>query len=63
MTKTKKLKERVPCKYPMNLFYNYKDEVPEGTRVCTEQDCEHCDFEICGSDSGCKYCLIWDFKK
>ena len=43
-----------PCKYPLSLFYNYKDEIPQNTRVSTPEDCEKCDTEDCDI----KHCLI-----
>lgn len=46
-------KKRVPCKYPMSLFYNYEDEIPPNTRVSTPDDCEKCK-----KDCDVKHCLI-----
>lgn len=43
-----------PCPYPLSEFYNYMEEVPKGTRVCTEKDCEECDEKDCNV----RYCLI-----
>ena len=54
-----KNKKRVPCKYPMNLFFNYEDEVPSKTRVSTPEDCEICKVEDCEE----KYCLITERKE
>ena len=51
-------KPRKLCSYPMSEFYIYEDEVPEGTRLSTPDDCETCDFVICGCHDS-KFCLIW----
>jgi hypothetical protein len=48
--------ERKKCKYPMSQFYIYEDEVPDGTRVCTPEDCVGCD-EMPGCED-VKHCLI-----
>ena len=40
-------KERIKCKYPMSLFYNYKDEVTPNTRVSTFDDCKRCEEMDC----------------
>jgi hypothetical protein len=46
-----------PCKYPMSKFYNYEEEIPEGTRVCDpEVDCKNCDYKDCEEE----FCLITD---
>jgi len=42
------------CKYPMSQFYIYEDQVPDGDRVCTPEDCEKCMEENCDD----KHCLI-----
>jgi hypothetical protein len=36
---------RQRCKYPMSEFYNFEDEVPDGARVSTSDDCEACEEE------------------
>ena len=51
-------KKRIPCKYPMSNFYNFEDEVPEGTRVSTPEECETCDEKDCSL----KFCLIQESK-
>ncbi len=43
-----------PCSYPMNQFYNYQEEVPEGTRVSDPAECEVCDE----TDCDLRHCLI-----
>ena len=53
----RKIKKRELCKYPMSEFYIYEDEVPEGTRVSTPEECEKCDDEDCDV----KHCLIQEF--
>lgn len=47
--------KRIPCPAPMNQFYNYMDEVPDGTRVSTPEDCEKCEDKNCFP---VKHCLI-----
>ena len=46
-------KKRIPCPFPINEFYNFEDEIPEGTRISTSKDCENC-CEECYD----RYCLI-----
>jgi len=46
---------RIPCKTPLNQFYNFIDEVPDG-RVSTSEDCTKCDEEQCDL----KHCFIID---
>lgn len=45
--------KRKRCDYPLSDFYNFEDEVPNGTRVSTLDDC--CD---CADDCGECHCLI-----
>jgi hypothetical protein len=45
-----------PCTYPMNQFYNYMEEVPDGTRVSEMDDCLSCEEKDCEE----RYCLIVD---
>ena len=53
-------KERKRCSYPMSKFYIYEDEVPDGERVSTPEDCEKCDDDCCQDE---KYCLISESEK
>lgn len=47
---------RVKCKYPLNRFYNYMDEVPGGERVSSPKDCEKCEnLPMC---TGNNHCMI-----
>ena len=55
ITREEKGKGRVPTKGRWRLFYNYEDEIPAGTRLCTPEDCEQCEDPDCG-DIRC--CLI-----
>ena len=50
--------KRIRCKYPMNEFYNFEDEIPVGTRLSTSEDCEGCDGFENDDCSGSKHCLI-----
>jgi hypothetical protein len=47
-------KDWVRCRYPMNMFYNFEQEVPANTRVSRPSDCEKCMEENCDD----KHCLI-----
>jgi hypothetical protein len=49
-------KERQRCRYPMSEFYNFEDEVLDGDRTSTPDDCEKCMEENCDN----RYCLIND---
>jgi len=51
--------KRVPCTYPMNEFYNFEDEVPDGSRCSTVHDCLQCD-EMDSGDCELRQCLIED---
>lgn len=43
MKKTnKENKKKTPCSYPMNKFYNFIEDVPDGERVSNTNDCEKC---------------------
>ena len=53
---------RVKCSYPMSLFYTYEDEVPDGTKVSTPEDCEKCDGFENDACEGSRHCLIIDSK-
>lgn len=46
-------KSRVPCPYPMSMFHNFMDEVPDTVRTSTPEDCNKC-------KDGCseRHCLI-----
>ena len=39
----------------MSQFYNYEDEIPEGVRISTPDDCEKCELSNCNDG---KHCLI-----
>lgn len=39
---TNENRNREHCPSPLNKFYRYLDEVPEGARVSTSEDCETC---------------------
>ena len=47
-------KQRQRCKYPMSEFYNFEDEVPNGSKVSTVKDCEECECKDCDL----RHCLI-----
>jgi len=50
---------RVPAPYPMNMFYCYLDEVREGDRVSTPEDCEGCtEKNRDGSECDMRHCMI-----
>ena len=46
--------KRVPCTYPLSEFYTYMDEVVDGDRASTTEDCEKCNEEDCDI----RHCLI-----
>ena len=46
--------KKTPCEYPMNLFFNFKEDVPKGTRVSNSLDCEICYNTRCDV----KHCLL-----
>jgi len=48
--------KRQPCRYPMNLFYNFVDEIPENVRVSDILDCIDCPERKCDV----LHCLITD---
>ena len=47
--------KRIPCPYPLNNFYSYMDEVPNGVRVSLPEDCEKCEDS---KECNMKHCLI-----
>jgi hypothetical protein len=57
-----KEEKRVPCSFPMNKFYNFEDEIPEGVRLNTPEECEKCkdgdDAEIWRELCGGEHCLV-----
>jgi len=38
-----KIMTRQKCKYPMSEFYIFEDEVPDGYRISTPDDCIGCE--------------------
>ena len=50
--------DRKKCDYPMSEFYIYEDEVPDGTRVSTCEDCITCDGMGEDSCEDSRHCLI-----
>jgi hypothetical protein len=47
--------DRIPCEYPMNEFYQFKDEVPKGARASNpDTDCKKCEEKECDL----RHCLI-----
>ena len=40
--------------YPLNLFFNYVEDIPDGVRISTPEDCEKCIVKQCDVT----HCLI-----